>query len=169
MPCASGSFLNSLEQKAYFCTQMKRIIESRRLLGIDKSADLKELKAIYRNFMKEWHPDKFQYDHNLKMEAEEKSKAFIEAYHFLVSVAPETHQQQIEEYTQVVNSTRIIDFQYKDNTLRLNFADGTAYEYFGVPKNVYIKLTNSDAPDRFARRHIYHSFLYMKVIKAMTE
>ena len=53
---------------------MKKIIESRKLLGIDKSADLKELKAIYRNFMKEWHPDKFQDDHTRKLEAEEKSK-----------------------------------------------------------------------------------------------
>jgi len=148
---------------------MKKIIESRKLLGIDKTADLKELKAIYRNFMKEWHPDKFQDNNTMKMEAEEKSKAFIEAYHFLVSVAPETHEQQVEEYTEIVSSSRIMDFQYKDNTLRIDFADGMAYEYFGLPRNIYIKLTNSDAPDRFARRHIYHSFLYRKVTKAMAE
>src|SRR5687768_9587330 len=145
---------------------MKKIIESRKLLGIDKAADLKELKVVYRNFMKEWHPDKFQDDHELKEKAEEKSKAFIEAYHLLVSVAPETHEQQIEQYREVINSSRIADFQYKAQTLRINFADGSAYEYFGLPKSTYIKLTNSDAPDRFARRHIYHSFLYRKVTKA---
>jgi curved DNA-binding protein CbpA len=148
---------------------MKQIIESRKLLGIDKSADLKELKVIYRNFMKEWHPDKFQDNDALKMEAEEKSKAFIEAYHFLVSVAPETHEQQLEQYTEVVSSSRITDFLYKSQTLRINFADGSAYEYFGLPKNIYIKFMNSDAPDRFARRHIYHSFLYRKVTKATAE
>ena len=148
---------------------MKKIIESRKLLGIDKSADLKELKSIYRNFMKEWHPDKFQDNHTMKMEAEEKSKAFIEAYHFLVSVAPETHEQQIEQYKEVVNSSKITDFGYKDQTLRVNLADGSVYEYFGLPKNIYIKLSNSDAPDRFARRHIYYSFPYRKVAKAMTD
>src|SRR5688572_33448977 len=98
---------------------MKRIIESRKLLGIDKAADLKELKVVYRNFMKEWHPDKFQDNHVLKVEAEEKSKAFIEAYHLLVSVAPETHEQQIEQYKEVVNACKITDFHYKDQTLRI--------------------------------------------------
>jgi curved DNA-binding protein CbpA len=156
-------------KKVIFAPAMRKIIESRKLLGIDKAADLKELKVIYRNFMKEWHPDKFQDNHDLKVEAEEKSKAFIEAYHFLVSVNPETHEQQLEQYTEVVNSCRITDFQYKAQTLRVNFADGSVYEYFGLPKSIYIKLTNSDAPDRFARRHIYHSFLYRKVTKAMTE
>jgi DnaJ-class molecular chaperone len=65
---------------------MKKIIESRKLLGVDKTVDLKELKAIYRNFMKDWHPDKFQDNEQGKLEAEEKSKEFIEAYHFLVSM-----------------------------------------------------------------------------------
>ena len=148
---------------------MKNIIESRKLLGVDKATDLKGLKSIYRNFMKEWHPDKFQDNHDLKLEAEEKSKAFIEAYHLLVSVNPETHEQQLEQYTEVVNSGKITDFQYKGQTLRVNFIDGSVYEYFGLPKSIYIKLTNSDAPDRFARRHIYHSYLYRKVTKAMAD
>jgi DnaJ-class molecular chaperone len=146
---------------------MKKIIESRKLLGVDKTVELKELKAIYRNFMKDWHPDKFQDNHDAKLEAEEKSKAFIEAYHLLVSVAPETHAQQQEKYTEVITSSRIIDFQYKNQTLEINFADGSSYEYFGIPKNIYGKLINSDAPDRFARRHIYHSYIYRMVSKAM--
>jgi len=37
---------------------MKKIIDSRKLLGVDKAVDLKELKSIYRNFMKDWHPDR---------------------------------------------------------------------------------------------------------------
>lgn len=145
---------------------MKRIIEYRRLLGIDKSADLKELKTIYRNFMKEWHPDKFQSDEE-KAAAEEKSKAFIEAHHFLVSVAPETQAQKLEEYTTVITFSKMTDFQYKGQTLQVYFADGSAFEYFGVPRNIYLKLVNSDSPDRYARRHIYHAFIYRKVTKAV--
>ena len=148
---------------------MKRIIESRKLLGVTKDADLKELKSVYRNFMKEWHPDKFQDNHDLKTEAEEKSKAVIEAYHLLVSVAPETHEQHAEKYSEIVNSSKITDFQYKSTTLTVNFADGSAYEYFGLPRNIYLKLINSEAPDRFARRHIYHSYVYRKVTKATAE
>ncbi|MBA4053699.1 MAG: molecular chaperone DnaJ [Marivirga sp.] len=142
---------------------MKRIIEYRKLLGVEKTADLKELKSIYRNFMKEWHPDKFQENPSAQKEAEEKSKAFIEAYHFLVSVAPETHAQQLDQYTELITASRIIDFQYKSQTLLINFADGSSYEYFGIPRNIYLKFTNADAPDRFARRHIYHSYIYRKV------
>ena len=146
---------------------MKKIIESRKLLGVDKSVDLKELKAIYRNFMKDWHPDKFQGNEDAKLEAEEKSKAFIEAYHFLVSIAPETSAQQSEQYAEMLKTSKIIDFEYKDQTFRVSFADGSVYEYFGLPSNIYLKFSNSDAPDRFARRHIYHSYVYRKVSKAV--
>lgn len=148
---------------------MKKIIESRKLLGVDKAVELKDLKSIYRNFMKDWHPDKIQDDQEAKLHAEEKSKAFIEAYHLLVSIAPETHSQQLEKYTEVITTSKIADFQYKSQTLVVNFIDGSSYEYFGLPKNIYGKLVNSDAPDRFARRHIYHSFVYRKVSKAVEQ
>lgn len=145
---------------------MKKIIESRKLLGVDKTAELRELKTIYRNFMKDWHPDKFHNDDEARLAAEEKSKAFIEAYHLLVSIAPETQAQQLEQYTAVITTSKILDFLYKSQTLQLNFADGSSYEYFGVPHSIYNKFLNSDTPDRFARRHIYHSYVYRKVSKA---
>lgn len=145
---------------------MKKIIESRKLLGVEKAVELKELKSIYRNLMKDWHPDKFQ-DAQAKLEAEEKSKAIIEAYHLLVSVAPETHAQQLDQYTAVIAASKIVDFNYKSQTLQVNFADGSSYEYFGIPHATYNKFLNSDTPDRFARRHIYHSFIYRKVSKAV--
>ena len=146
---------------------MKKIAEYRKLLGVDKTTGLQELKSIYRNFMKDWHPDKFQANENEKLEAEEKSKVFIEAYHFLVSIAPETQEQKLEEYTTTLAASRITDFEYKSQVLQISFADGSSYEYFDVPKNIYGKLVNSDTRDRFARRHIYHSFVYRKASKAM--
>lgn len=148
---------------------MKRIIEARKLLGVDKNAELKDLKSIYRTFMKDWHPDKIQDDEERKAQAEEKSKAFIEAYHLLVSVAPETHAQQLDRYTESITNSRMIDFQYKGQTLIINFLDGSSYEYFGVPRNVYLKLVSSATPDRFARRHIYHTFVYRKASKAVEQ
>jgi curved DNA-binding protein CbpA len=146
---------------------MKKIIDARKLLGVTKDAELKELKTIYRNFMKEFHPDKILNDDVAKLAAEEKSKVFIEAYHLLVSVAPETHAQQLEKYTEVITVSRIENFQYKGQTLIVDFIDGSSYEYFGIPKSVYNKLISSATPDRFARRHIYHEFVYRKVSKAV--
>jgi curved DNA-binding protein CbpA len=148
---------------------MKKIIEARKLLGVDKNAELKDLKTIYRNFMKDWHPDKIQNDEEKKLQAEEKSKELIEAYHLLVSVAPETHQQQLEKYTESITNSRMMDFLYKGQTLSINFLDGSSYEYFGVPRNTYLKLVNSATPDRFLRRHVYHEFVYRKVTKAVDQ
>jgi DnaJ-class molecular chaperone len=57
---------------------MKKIVEYRKLLNVDKTAELKDLKTIYRRH-EEAHPDKFQV---MKLKAAEESKKIIEAYHF---------------------------------------------------------------------------------------
>jgi len=148
---------------------MQKIINSRKLLGVDKTVGLKELKSIYRNLMKEWHPDTFQGSDAEKLELEDKSKKVIEAYHLLVSVAPETIEQALPEYTETITASTILDFTYTRQILQLHFQDGSSYEYFEVPKAIYAKLVNSDSPDRFSRRHIYHSYIYRKVTKAMED
>jgi curved DNA-binding protein CbpA len=146
---------------------MKKIGEYRRLLGVTKTANLKELKTIYRDFMKEFHPDKFAANDELKQEAEEKSKEIIEAYHFLVSVAPETAALRLPEYTATITNSIIIDFSYQSLILTLYFKDGSSYEYFDVPRNIYSKLINADSQNRFARRHICSSFPYRNVVKSV--
>jgi curved DNA-binding protein CbpA len=144
---------------------MKKIVDYRKLLGVTEAAELKDLKTIYRNLMKDWHPDKFQDSHDQKQEAEEKSKTIIEAYHFLVSIAPETRQINLAEYTETTTTSNIADFEYKSQTLQVFFLDGSSYEYFDVPKATYVKLVNADSPGRFARRHIFNSFVYRNVVK----
>ncbi|EHQ29906.1 KTSC domain-containing protein [Mucilaginibacter paludis] len=144
---------------------MKKIVDYRKLLGVNEAAELKELKTIYRNLMKDWHPDKFQDSHDQKLEAEEKSKTIIEAYHFLVSIAPETRLQNLDHYTQTTTTSNIADFEYKSQTLQITFLDGSVYEYFDVPKATYVKFINADSPGRFARRHIFNSFVYRNISK----
>ena len=147
---------------------MKKIVDYRKLLGVDKTVELKELKTIYRNLMKEWHPDKFQDSDERKNEAQEKSKEFIEAYNFLVSIAPETIESNIEEYNSTISTANIIDYQYRSKTLQISFSDGSVYEYFDVPHNIYSKLVNSDIPGRFVRRNICNSFVYRKTTSSVT-
>lgn len=141
---------------------MKKVIDYRKLLGVDRAIGLKELKTVYRNFMKECHPDKFQ-EEVQRLEAEEKSKSIIEAYHFLVSIAPETKELGLPEYTKTTASAGIEDIFYKSQTLQIKFSDGTCYEYLDVPKAVYVKLINADSQGRFARRHICHEFIYRNI------
>jgi len=145
---------------------MKKIIGYRKLLGVHEKTELGELKTVYRNLMKNWHPDKFHDNHELKTEAEATSKRIIEAYHFLVSIAPETRMETLAEYTTTTSTSGIVDFEYRNETLQIKFLDGSSYEYFGVPKAIYVKLINAPAQARFARRHIFNSFLYRSVEKA---
>jgi curved DNA-binding protein CbpA len=93
---------------------MRKVIEFRKLLGVDKAVTLSELKSLYRNFMKEYHPDKIQDDELQKLDAEEKSKRIIEAYHFLVSINPETIKLNLPEYTETIATSTITDYpQYR--------------------------------------------------------
>ena len=144
---------------------MKKITDYRKLLNVNKDAELQELKTVYRSLMKTWHPDKFQDSSEDKLAAEEKSKTIIEAYHFLVSIAPETLTQSVEEYNNTTANAGILDFEYKSQVLKIYFSDDSVYEYFDVPKEVYRKLINADSPGRFARRHIFNEYVYRSLNK----
>ena len=144
---------------------MKKIVDYRKLLDVTEAAELQELKTVYRGLMKAWHPDKFNDNADLKLEAEEKSKMIIEAYHFLVSIAPETRDQSFADYTITTTTAGLTDFEYKSQVLTVTFSDGNAYEYFDVPKEVYRKFINADSPGRFARRHIFSNYVYRSLSK----
>lgn len=140
---------------------MKKINDYRKLFEATPVSTLAELKSTYRNFMKAYHPDKFQ-EEEAKTEAEEKSREMIEAYHFLVSIAPETIEALMPEFKETTMTSNISDFQYKGQLLEITFLNGSSYEFFNVPKNTYIKLVNADSPARFAKRHIYNEFSFRK-------
>jgi hypothetical protein len=143
---------------------MKKIAEYRSLLGVTKTATLKELKTIYRNAMKDSHPDTLA-DESERLVAEEKSKEIIAAYHFLVSIAPETLEKDKIEYTRITSSTNIADFYYEKGVLYITFLDGNSFEYFGILRPIYIKMVNAESPSRFARRHIYNQYIYRSTTK----
>ncbi|MDW3210383.1 MAG: KTSC domain-containing protein [Reichenbachiella sp.] len=140
---------------------MKRVKAYKQLFNVEADTDLKQLKSTYRNLVKEWHPDKFQ-DEVKKSEAEIKSQEIIDAYHFLVSIAPETKAANLDEYIKTTTESGIADFKHKGLLLEVSFTDGTTYEYFGVNRNLYLKFVNAEKQFRFAKRNIFNSFLYRK-------
>lgn len=148
---------------------MKRINEYKKLFGVEKELDLKTLKSTYKKLVKEWHPDKFQEGDENALLAEEKSRQIIDGYHFLVSIAPETIASQLEEYNTLINEAGILDYKHKGLLLEITFTDGTCYEYFGVNRNVFIKLNQADKLVRFAKRNIYHSYTYRRSKKGTEE
>jgi hypothetical protein len=141
---------------------MKRVVEYRKLLEVDKNVTLKELKTIYRNSMKDSHPDKFVNDEAGKIAAEEHSKNIINAYHFLVSISAETVEKNLPEYQETITNFNILDFRLEKQTLLVTYVNGVSYEYIGVPRNIYVKMVNAESPNRFAKRHIYGNFIYRK-------
>ena len=140
---------------------MKRINEYRKLFEAESTTDLKQLKKTYRGLVKEWHPDKFQ-EEKEREEAELKSQVIIDAYHFLVSIAPETKEANLDAYVETTTKSGISDFNWKKRVLEMTFVDGSSYEYFGVPEKVFQKLINSDKQMRFCKRSIFNSYLYRK-------
>lgn len=141
---------------------MKKIVEYRKLLNVDKTVTLKELKTIYRNAMKESHPDKFQGDDAGLKAAEEQSKSIIEAYHQLVSINPETIEQLKPEFMATIANATIKDYKFVEGRLVIDFSNGSVYEFISVPKATYIKMVNADSPSRFAKRHIFNAFPWRK-------
>ncbi|MBC7523854.1 MAG: KTSC domain-containing protein [Flavobacterium sp.] len=142
----------------------KKIIEYRALYKSTKQTTLKELKTTYRNFMKDLHPDTIQ-DETERLVAEDKSKTIITAYHFLVSIAPETQLKDKEEYNKSITTSNVADYHYEDTVLFVTFLDGSKFEYFGVPRPIYVKMVNSESPGRFGRRHIFNSYTYRSASK----
>ncbi|OEK08724.1 molecular chaperone DnaJ [Flavivirga aquatica] len=144
---------------------MKRINEYKKLFAIEQDMSLKTLKSTYRNLVKEWHPDKFQAGDAMAIEAETKSRQIIDAYHFLVSIAPETKASNLDEFNQTI-TTPIMDWQHKGLVLEITFLDGNTYEFFGVNKALYIKFSSSDKLTRFAKRNIFNTYTYRKIKKS---
>jgi DnaJ-class molecular chaperone len=144
---------------------MKRIKEYKKLFNIEGAIDLKELKSTYRSLVKQWHPDKFQ-DEAKKEEAEEKSTQIIDGYHFLVSIAPETKEANLEDYKKTITEFQVADWHHKSMLLEVTFTDGNKYEYFGVSKKLFGKFINARSMNNFGKRNIFNSFTYRKSMKA---
>jgi DnaJ-class molecular chaperone len=148
---------------------MKRINQYKKLFQIEDQIELGELKTRYRSLVKQWHPDKFQDDDPLKIEAEQMGRQIVDGYHFLVSIAPETKEANLASYQQTIMECGIMDFKHKGLLLEITFSDSTSYEYFGVNANVFKKFVNSDKQVRFAKRFIYEVYLYRKSKKGTSE
>ncbi|MGH1386391.1 KTSC domain-containing protein [Kordia sp.] len=146
---------------------MKRINEYKKLFGVENEIELKTLKKSYRNLVKEWHPDKFQNGDALQEEAELNSRKIIDGYHFLVSIAPETKEKNLPEYTETITNSAIADYQHKGLLLELTFTDGATYEYFGVTKQVFQKMMSAGNLNRFAKRNIYPKYMYRRTQRTL--
>ena len=145
--------------------EMKRISQYKKLFNIEGAIDLKELKTTYRGLVKKWHPDKFL-EEAKKEEAEIVSTQIIDGYHFLVSIAPETKEANLDAYKTTISEFQVADWHHKSMLLEVTFTDGNKYEYFGVSKILFGKFVNAKSMNNFGKRNIFNSFTYRKSMKA---
>ncbi len=59
---------------------MKSIDEYYKILGVDSSITAEELKKVYRELVKEWHPDRLLHNPSLHKTAQQKLQEINEAY-----------------------------------------------------------------------------------------
>ncbi|MBL4746574.1 MAG: KTSC domain-containing protein [Flavobacteriaceae bacterium] len=144
---------------------MKRINEYKKLFKVEGVIELRELKKTYRNLIKEWHPDKFTDEAKIE-EAGKVSLKIIDAYHFLVSIAPATKEANLEAYAKTISESHIDDFHHKSMMMEVTFTDGNTYEYFGVNQKLFQKFVNAKSRPNFGKRKLFNSFLYRKSKKA---
>ena len=144
---------------------MKRINEYKKIFEVEGDLNLKELKTTYRGLVKQWHPDKFQSEEE-KEEAGKVSLKIIDAYHFLVSIAPETKASNLQEFTTTITESQVADYYHKSLLLEVTFTDGNSYEFFGVNRKLFLKFVNSRSLNNFGKRNIFNSYLYRKSKKA---
>lgn len=144
---------------------MKKIADSRKLIGATSASTLKELSTLYKGLMKSHHPDRFPNDEEKREEAEEFSKHLIDAYKFLESIHPETHVSNAAEFEQTVASS-ITNWHHKGLTLHLTFGDGSTFEFYGVQPKTFNKFVATDGNVRFAKRHIFDSYTHRRLTGA---
>ena len=75
---------NTVDQEGASCERCAAL----HILGLDSTANYREIEKTYRVLVKVWHPDRFQTDPKLKEAADEKLKSINAAYAYLRS-APE--------------------------------------------------------------------------------
>lgn len=59
---------------------MKSINEYYKVLGVDSSVTPEELKKVYRDLVKEWHPDRLLHNPSLQKTAQQRLQEINEAY-----------------------------------------------------------------------------------------
>jgi len=64
---------------------MKSINEYYKILGVDSSITAEELKKVYRELVKEWHPDRLLHNPSLHKTAQQKLQEINEAYDQLLA------------------------------------------------------------------------------------
>lgn len=97
------------------------------VLGVKPGISTQELKAVYRDLAKVWHPDRFGHDPRLQQKAQEKLKEINEAYEQIVSGAASKPKVEQKNYERSSNG---YEYQAKSSS---EYQTKSSYEYQAYP------------------------------------
>ena len=62
-----------------------------------------------------------------------------------------------------VLSSNIESIGYEDETLQVQFLNGTTYQYFDVPSHIFEGLQTADSTGKYLAAHVKGTYRYSKV------
>lgn len=62
-----------------------------------------------------------------------------------------------------VSSSNIESIGYEDETLQVQFLNGTTYQYFDVPVHVFDGLQQAESTGKYLAAHVKGTYRYSKV------
>ena len=147
------------------------------VLGVNRLSTKVLIKKAFRDLIKAWHPDKFKDDIVSNAEATERSILIIEAYEILRNYVPpddadiylpsfkavkQDSQLRQDIIRERVKSSNLysVGYSIEMQILQIEYTNGRIYEYYDVPKSVFMELLNSESKGKYANRNICFSFRY---------
>lgn len=69
----------------------------------------------------------------------------------------------MERYTVASSNIRSVGYDSQTQTLEVEFLDGSIYQYYGVPANLYDQMMQEQSKGRFLNAYIKHQYPYSRV------
>jgi hypothetical protein len=69
----------------------------------------------------------------------------------------------MERYNVASSNIRSIGYDPQTQTLEVEFLNGTVYQYFGVPQNIYDQMMREQSKGRFLNTYIRNQYAYSRV------
>lgn len=69
----------------------------------------------------------------------------------------------MERYNVASSNIRSVGYDHQTQTMEVEFMNGTIYQYYGVPENIYDQMMGEQSKGRFLNTYIRNQYPYSRV------
>ena len=69
----------------------------------------------------------------------------------------------MEKYSVASSNVKALGYDPQSETLEVDFLNGSRYQYYGVPQQMYERLMQTSSKGRFLHVYIKNSYAYSRV------